>query len=217
MTVAICTVSCSSISLPLMQIKALQRTISGQPRVLKVGSEGSSHRIRNAMPAEDCIHPIIARRHRLMYNVRGLTIVRRTAVGLIVVCAVLLWVMLPIFIVSPNCVLTLAVNPSMNSDCPAGSACFTMELRNRGPWPITIDIMGLQFYPSLIGPGVNVKWLEPGPDRPLVLIPFTGHQYTFWIKIMGGLRPPDRVYVILTAKVTVLYASHYVVLHSGKR
>ena len=111
----------------------------------------------------------------------------------------------------------MTVNPSMNSDCPTGSACFTLELRNRGPWPIAIDIMELQFYPSLIGPSVNVNWLGPGPDKFLVLMPFTGHTYIFWIKILGGLRPPDRVYVILIANVTVLYVSHYFVVHSGKR
>lgn len=142
---------------------------------------------------------------------------RRTSVGLIVVCLVLLWAIFPIFIQSPDYVLALIVNPRMSSDCPAGSACFTLELRNRGPWPVAIDIVDLQFYPSLIGPSVNVNWLGPGPDELIVLTPFTGHSYTFWIKIMGGLNPPDRVYAILTANVTLLYVSHYVVLHSGKR
>ena len=150
-------------------------------------------------------------------DVPGVTTVRRTAVGLIVVCVVLLWAVFPIFIGSPDYVLALTVNSSMSSDCPAESACFTLELRNRAPWPITIDIVELQFYPSLIGPSVNVNWLGPGPEKLLVLMPFTGQTYTFWIKIMGGLRPPDTVYVILTANVTVLYVSHYVVLHSGKR
>lgn len=142
---------------------------------------------------------------------------RRTSVGLIVVCLVLLWAIFPIFIQSPDYVLALIVNPRMSSDCPAGSACFTLELRNRGPWPVAIDIVDLQFYPSLIGPSVNVNWLGSGPDELIVLTPFTGHSYTFWIKIMGGLNPPDRVYAILTANVTLLYVSHYVVLHSGKR
>ena len=138
-------------------------------------------------------------------------------VVLIIVCAILLWAIFPIFMANPDYVLALTVNPSTNSDCPAGSACFTFELRNRGPWPVTIDIIELQFYPSLIGPSVKVNWLGPGPDKLVVLIPFTGHTYTFWIKIMAGLRPPDRVYVILTANATLLYASHQVVLHSGKR
>jgi len=64
---------------------------------------------------------------------------------------------------------------------------------------------------------VNVNWLGSGLDKLLVLTPFTGHTYTFRIKIMSGLRPPDRVYVILGANITVLYISHYFVLHSGKR
>jgi hypothetical protein len=75
----------------------------------------------------------------------------------------------------------------------------------------------LQLYPSLIGPSVNVNWLGPGPGKVVVLIPFIGNTYTFSIKIMGGLHPPDRVYAILTANITVLYVSHHAVLHSGKR
>jgi hypothetical protein len=92
-----------------------------------------------------------------------------------------------------------------------------MELRNRGPWPIAIDIRELEVYPSLIGPSVNVSWLGAGPNKFLVLMPFTEQPYIFWINILGGFLPPVRVYVILTANVTVLYVSHYVVLHSGKR
>jgi hypothetical protein len=138
-------------------------------------------------------------------------------VGIIVLCVVLPWAVFPIFIENPDYVLVLTVTPSINSDCPTESACFTLELQNRGPWPITIDMIELQFYPSLIGPAVNVHWMGPGPDKPLELTPFTGHADIFWIKIMGGLRPPDRVYAILAANVTVLYVSHYVVLHSGKR
>jgi hypothetical protein len=143
--------------------------------------------------------------------------VRRTVIGLIVVSIVLLWAVLPILIGSPDHILVSTINPNANSECPSGSACFALELRNLGPWPIVIDIIELQFYPSLIGPSVNVSWLGPGPDRLLVLIPFTGHTYIFWIKIMGGLNPPDRVYAILTANVTVLYVPYYIVLHSGKR
>ena len=151
------------------------------------------------------------------YDVPGVTDVRRTMVGLVVLCAVLAWLAFPIFIQSPEYVLALTINPRVSSDCPDGSACFTLELRNRGAWPVVIEIVELQFYPSLIGPSVNVNWLGPAPDKPLVLIPFTGHTYTLWIKIMSGMHPPDRVYTILTANVTVLYVSHYVVLHSGKR
>jgi len=147
----------------------------------------------------------------------GETTVNRTTVGLIVACVVLLWVVFPIFIESPDRVLALTANPSMNSDCPTGSACFTLELQNRGPWPIAIDIIELKFYPSLIGPSVNVNYSGSGPDKSLMLMPFTGQTYTFSIKIMGGFHPPDRVYVVLAGNVTVLYVSHYVVLHSGKR
>jgi hypothetical protein len=143
--------------------------------------------------------------------------VKRTVVGLIIVCAVLLWAVPPVFLVSPEHVLTLAVNPSTNSDCPAESACFTLELQNRGLWPMAIDIIGLQFYPSLIGPSVSINWLGPKPEKYLMLMPFSGHTYIFWIKIMGGLNPPDKVYAILTANVTVLFVPHYVVLHSGQR
>lgn len=142
---------------------------------------------------------------------------RRTLIGFVLACAALLWVVLPIFIGSPDYILALTVNPSVNGDCPNGSACFTLELRNRGPWPIVIDVVELQLYPSLIGPSVNVNWLGSGPSKVLVLIPFTGNTYTFSIKIMGGLRPPDRVYAILTANVRVLYVYHRAVLHSGKR
>ena len=147
----------------------------------------------------------------------GVTTVNRTTVGLIAACVVLLWAVFPIFIESPDRVLALSANPSMNSDCPTGSACFTLELQNRGPWPIAMDIIELKFYPSLIGPSVNVNYSGSGPDKPLMLMPFTGQTYTFSIKIMGGFHPPDRVYVVLAGNVTVLYVSHYVVLHSGKR
>jgi hypothetical protein len=141
----------------------------------------------------------------------------RTVVGITILFLVLLWAIFPIFIESPDSVLALNVNASRNSDCPAGSACFTMELRNSGPWPVAIEMKDLQVYPSLIGPSVNVNWLGAGPNKFLVLMPFTGQTYTFSINILGGLLPPDRVYVILTANVTVLYVSHHVVLHSGKR
>jgi hypothetical protein len=144
--------------------------------------------------------------------------VKRTAVvGLVVVCAVLLWTGSPILLGSPDRVLTLTANPSTNSDCPAESACFVLELQNRGPWPIAIDIIELHLYPSLIGPSVSINWLGPELSKNLLLMPFTGHTYIFSIKIMGGLSPPDRVYAILAANATVLYVSHYVVLHSGKR
>jgi hypothetical protein len=149
--------------------------------------------------------------------VLGVITVKRAVVGLIIACAVLLWAVPPIFLGSPDLVLTLAVSPSTNSDCPTDSACFTLEFQNRGPWPIAIDIVGLQFYPSLIGPSVSTNWLGSEPEKDLLLMPFSGHTYIFWIKIMGGLNPPDRVYAILTANVTVLYVPHYVVLHSGKR
>ena len=147
----------------------------------------------------------------------GVITVKRAVVGLIIVCAVLLWAVSPMFLGSPDHVLTLAVNPSTNSDCPTESACFILELQNSGPWPIAIDIIELKFYPSLIGPSVNVNYSGSGPDKSLMLMPFTGQTYTFSIKIMGGFHPPDRVYVVLAGNVTVLYVSHYVVLHSGKR
>jgi len=150
-------------------------------------------------------------------HVLGVITVKRTVVGLIIVCAVLLWAASPIFLGSPEHVLTLAVNFSTNTDCPADPACFTLELQNRGPWPIAIDTIELQFYPSLIGPSVSINWLGPEPGKNLMLMPFSGHTYIFWIKIMGGLSPPDKVYAILTANITVLYVPHYVVLHSGKR
>jgi len=150
-------------------------------------------------------------------HVLGVTIVKRAVVGLIIVCAVLLWAVSPIFPGGPDQVLMLAVNPSTNSGCPTDSACFTLEFQNRGPWPIAIDIVELQFYPSLIGPSVSINWAGPEPGKNLLLIPFSGHTYIFWIKIMGGFGPPDNVYAILTANVTVLYATYYVVLHSGKR
>ena len=143
--------------------------------------------------------------------------VKGTVVGLMVVCVVLLWSVFPAIIENPGYILALTINPSMNSNCPDGSACFTMELQNRGPWPITIDVIELQFYPSLIGPSVSINWAGPEPGKNLLLMPFSGHTYIFWIKIMGGFGPPDNVYAILTANVTVLYATYYVVLHSGKR
>ena len=142
---------------------------------------------------------------------------RRTAVGLVVICTIFLWAVFPIFIRSSDFVLVLTVNPSVNTECVAESACYKLRLENRGLWPVAIDIAELQAYPSLIGPSLNVNWLGPAPGKLLLLVPFTGLSYTFSIKIMGGLQPPDTVYVILTANVTVLFVTQQAVLHSGKR
>jgi len=128
----------------------------------------------------------------------------------------LVWVILPAFM-KPGWILVMAVNPSMNCGCPTGSACFTLELRNRGPWPIAIDIAELQFYPSLLGPSLDVKWVGAGPEKSLAFLPFAGNTYTFSLGVLGGLGGPERIYVIMSANVVVLYASHEVVLHSGKR
>jgi hypothetical protein len=172
-----------------------------------------------------CLFPCFERTAYIYYgkatetycHALGVATVKRNVVGLVVVCAVLLWAVSPIFVGSPDHVLMLTVNPSTNSDCPTESACFTLVFQNRGPWPVAIDIVELKFYPSLIGPSVNVNYLGAGPDRFLMLMPFTGQTYAFGIRIMGGLHPPDRIYVVLAANVTVLYVSHYVVLHSGNR
>jgi hypothetical protein len=142
---------------------------------------------------------------------------RKTIIGITALCTIFLWALSPIFIKSPDYILTVTVTPNTSSDCPARSACYAMELRNRGPWPISIEVKELQVYPSLIGPSVNVNWPGVGPNRFLVLMPFTGHTYIFWISILSGLLPPDRVYVVLTANITMLYVSYHVVLHSGKR
>jgi hypothetical protein len=69
----------------------------------------------------------------------------------------------------------------------------------------------------MIGPSVNVKWIGPGPERNLVLLPFTGNTYTFSLGLLGGLGGPEAIYAILKANIVLLYVSRYVVLHSGKR
>jgi hypothetical protein len=134
-----------------------------------------------------------------------------------VLSALLLWAILPAFIESANWVLVLTVNPSTSSDCPTGSACFTLELRNHGPWPLTIEITELQFYPSLVGPSLEVKWVGLGPGAHLVLMPFAGNTYTFSLGLLGGFGGPETIYVIMKAGIVVLYESREVVLHSGKR
>jgi hypothetical protein len=150
-------------------------------------------------------------------NLPGAVTVRRTAVGLVVICIIFLWAVFPIFIRSSDFVLVLTVNPSVNTECVTESACYKLQLENRGLWPVAIDIAELQVYPSLTGPSLNVNWLGPAPDKLLLLVPFTGLSCTFSIKIMGGLQPPDTVYAILTANVTVLFVTRQAVLHSGKR
>jgi hypothetical protein len=179
------------------------------------------------MCGDDCVSlPLSCQKTTYIYygkateeyrHVPGVTTVKRTVVGLIIVCAILVWAVSPVFLGSPEHIITLTVNPSTNTDCPTDSACFTLEFQNREPWPLAIDMIDLQFYPSLIGPSVSINWLGPAPGKNLLLMPFSGHTYIFWIKIMGGFGPPDKVYAILTANVTVLYVPHYVVLHSGKR
>jgi hypothetical protein len=151
------------------------------------------------------------------HDLPGATASKRTAIGVIVLSALLLWAILPAFIESTDWILVLTANPSMSSDCPTGSACFTLELRNHGPWPLTIEITELQFYPSLAGPSLEVKWVGLGPEARLVLMPFAGNTYTFSLGLLGGFGGPERIYVIMKANIVVLYESHEVVLHSGKR
>lgn len=148
---------------------------------------------------------------------QGVIASRRTTIGLVVLCALILWAILPVFMQGPDWILVLTVNSSTNDNCPAGSACFTLELRNRGLWPISIEITELQFYPSLTGPVLSVKWVGPSPEKSLVLMPFTGSTYTFSLGLLGGLGGPDRIYAIMRANVVVLYVFRHVVVHSGKR
>jgi len=144
--------------------------------------------------------------------------VKKAAVaGLVIVSMAVLWVVLPLFIGSADHVLALTVTRNAYPTCPTGSACFTLELRNLGPWPITVDIVEWRFYPALIGPSVDVKWLGRAPDRRFSLMPFTAQTYEFGLKIITGLSPPETIYVTLASYVTVLYRTQYVVLHSGKR
>jgi hypothetical protein len=151
------------------------------------------------------------------HDAAGVAASRRIVVGLIILCAFLAWAISPAFIASPDWILVLTVNRATNSSCPANSACFTVELRNRGPWPIVIEIVELQFYPSMIGPSVNVNWVGSGPGKSLVLLPFTGNTYTFSLGLLGGLGGPERIYAILKANIVLLYLSRDVVVHSGKR
>ena len=137
--------------------------------------------------------------------------------GLIIVSLTLLWVILPLFMESPDRVLVLTVTSDASFNCPKGSACFTLELRNLGPWPASVDIAEWRFYPALVGPSVDVNWLDPGPAGRLTLMPFTAQTYAFALKIIAGLRPPERIYVTLAGYVTVLYRTQYAILHSGKR
>jgi hypothetical protein len=150
------------------------------------------------------------------HGAAGVAASRRIVVGLIILCAFLAWAIPPAF-ESPDWILVLTVKPATNSGCPTGSACFTLELRNRGPWPTVIEIVELQFYPSMIGPSVNVKWVGPGPGKNLVLLPFTGNTYTFSLGLLSGLAGPEVIYAILKANIVLLYVSRDVVLHSGKR
>jgi hypothetical protein len=80
-----------------------------------------------------------------------------------------------------------------------------------------IEIVELQFYPSMIGPSVNVKWVGSGPGKNIALLPFTGDTYTFSLGLLGGLGGPERIYAIMKANIVLLYVSHNVILHSGKR
>lgn len=137
--------------------------------------------------------------------------------GLIIVSLTLLWVVLPLLVESPDRVLVLTVAPNPYPTCPSESACFTLELRNLGPWPITVDPVEWRFYPALVGPSVDVNWLDPGPAGRLTLMPFTAQTYAFALRIIAGLRAPERIYVTLAGYVTVLYITQYAILHSGKR
>ena len=151
------------------------------------------------------------------HDTSGAATSRRIVVGLIILCAFLAWAIPPAFIASPDWILVLTVNRATNNSCPTNSACFTVELGNRGPWPVAIEIVELQFYPSMIGPSVNVKWIGPGPGKNLVLWPFTANTYTFSLGLLGGLGGPEVIYAILKANIVLLYVSRDVVLHSGKR
>jgi hypothetical protein len=142
---------------------------------------------------------------------------KANSVGIIVVCLVLLWAVFPFFIETASRVLVLSVSRNGYPACPTGSACFALELRNLGPWPVRVDIVEWHFYPALIGPSIDVTWFGLGPDRQFTLIPFAGHKYEFEVKVMEGLRPPERIYATLSAQVTILYMTQFLVLHSGRR
>ena len=154
---------------------------------------------------------------RLTVTGQVATVKKATIAGLMIVSLTLLWAVLPLFIESPDRVLVLTVTSSAYPACPMGSTCFTLELRNLGPWPVTVDIIEWRFYPALIGPSVDVNWLGPTPDRRLSLMPFTAQTYMFGLRIIAGLNPPETIYVTLAGYVTVLYRTQHVVLHSGKR
>ena len=151
------------------------------------------------------------------HDTAGVAASRRIVVGLVILCAFLAWVIPPAFVASPDWILVLTVNRATSSGCPTNSMCFAVELRNRGPWPVVIEIVQLQFYPSMIGPSVNVKWVGPGPGKNLVLLPFAANAYTFSLGLLGGLGGPEVIYAILKANIVLLYVSRDVVLHSGKR
>jgi len=143
--------------------------------------------------------------------------VKKAAVaGLIIVSMAVFWAVLPLYVGSDH-VLALTVTRNEYPTCPSGSACFTLEVRNLGPWPVTVDVVEWRFYPALIGPSVNVNWLGRMPDRRFSLMPFTAQTYGFGLGIITGLSPPERIYVTLAGYVTILYRTQYVVLHSGKR
>ena len=147
---------------------------------------------------------------------KDVTAVRKVAIGL-ALCVALLWATAPIFIQNPNYVLAMTVNSNTTDECNAGAACYEVRFLNRGLWPIAVDIIKIEIYPSLIGPSITVEWQNQAPEGHLMLTPFAEQSYAFSIRIMGGMHPPETIYVIATADVTILYVLHRTVMHTGER
>jgi hypothetical protein len=131
--------------------------------------------------------------------------VRKATVGLVIICLVLLWAMLPVLIFFRNPdldrFLTLTVSGGPCPTCHIESY-FTLVLRNNGPWPMSIRHGRWDF--------LGVEWTGSRPGGEFTLMPFGAYTYAFIISSMGG--PAGSVHVRFTAEATMLFITDYNVL-----
>jgi ribosomal protein L37E len=123
---------------------------------------------------------------------------RKATVGLVIICIVVLYAVLPVFIFFRNPdldrFLTLTVSGGPCPTCHIESY-FTLVLRSTSPWPISISHGSWDF--------LGVRWTGQKLAGDFTLMPFGAYTFSVAISsIMEG--PAEYVHVRLRAEATML-------------
>ena len=126
---------------------------------------------------------------------------KKATIALVFVCLMVLWLMLPVFLVSCS-IIRPELNDFLTLTVRSGSCsgCFTIVLWNRTPWPILIrhaywDVRGY-------------VWHGPEPAEDFLLLPFGPYMSDFSAEVFWGpveMGPVERVNVVLRAEATMLW------------